>query len=49
MKGGCRGIDEGGDVWERYRDFVLTVADEVCEWTKGKGKCRHGETWWWDE
>jgi hypothetical protein len=26
---------------------VLAAADEVCGWTKGK--CRHGETWWWDE
>jgi hypothetical protein len=34
-------------VWERYRDCVLAAADEVCGWTKGK--CRHGETWWWDE
>ena len=40
---GCK----DGDVWERYRDCVLTSADEVCGWTKGK--CRHGETWWWDE
>jgi hypothetical protein len=36
-----------GDVWERYKDCVLATADEVCGWTKGK--CRHGETWWWDE
>ena len=36
-----------GDVWERYRDCVLATADKVCGWTKGK--CRHGETWWWDE
>ena len=36
-----------GDVWERYKDCVLAIADEVCGWTKGK--CRHGETWWWDE
>jgi hypothetical protein len=36
-----------GDIWERYRDSVLAAADEVCGWTKGK--CRHGETWWWDE
>ena len=41
--GGCN----DGDVWERYRDCVLDTADEVCGWTKGKG--RHGETWWWDE
>lgn len=40
---GCK----DGDVWERYRDCVLTTADEVCGWTKGK--CRHGETWWWHE
>jgi hypothetical protein len=26
---------------------VLAAANEVCGWTKGK--CRHGETWWWDE
>ncbi|ESN98957.1 hypothetical protein HELRODRAFT_67113 [Helobdella robusta] len=32
-----------GDVWERYRDCVLTTADKVCGWTKGK--CRHDETW----
>jgi hypothetical protein len=36
-----------GDIWERYRDCVLAMADEVCGWTKGK--CRHSETWWWDE
>jgi hypothetical protein len=36
-----------GDIWERYRDCLLAAADEVCGWTKGK--CRHGETWWWDE
>jgi hypothetical protein len=36
-----------GNIWERYRDCVLAAADEVCGWTKGK--CRHGETWWWDE
>jgi hypothetical protein len=36
-----------GDIWERYRDCVLAAADEVCGWKKGK--CRHGETWWWDE
>ena len=41
-----RGCNDG-DVWERYRDCVLDTADEVCGWTKGKG--RHGETWWWDE
>ena len=26
---------------------MLATADKVCGWTKGK--CRHGETWWWDE
>jgi hypothetical protein len=36
-----------GDIWERYRDCVLAAAYEVCGWTKGK--CRHGETWWWDK
>jgi hypothetical protein len=36
-----------GDTWERHRDCVLAAADEVCGWTKGK--CMHGETWWWDE
>ena len=35
------------DVWERYRECVLAASDEVCGWTKGK--CRHGETWWWNE
>ena len=42
-RGGCN----DSDVWERYRDCVLAVADDVCGWTKGKP--RHGETWWWDE
>jgi hypothetical protein len=36
-----------GNVWEQYRSYVLKAADEVCRWTKGK--CRHGETWWWNE
>ena len=26
---------------------MLEAADEVCGWTKGK--CRHGETWWWGD
>ena len=34
---GCK----DGDVRERYSDCVLTTADEVCGWTKGK--CGHGE------
>jgi hypothetical protein len=36
-----------GDIWERNRDCVLAAADEVCGCTKGK--CRYGETRWWDE
>ena len=34
-------------MWESYRDCVVAAADEVCGWMKGK--CKHGETWWWDE
>lgn len=33
--------------WEQYKDCVLKNAEKVCGWTKGK--CRHGETWWWKE
>jgi hypothetical protein len=36
-----------GNVWVQYKNCVLKVADEVCGWTKGR--CRHGETWWWNE
>ena len=42
-----KGEREEGEVWEQYKSCVLKAADEVCGWTKGK--CRHGETWWWNE
>jgi hypothetical protein len=42
-KGACG----NGKVWEQYKNCVLKAADEVCGWTKGR--CRHGETWWWNE
>ena len=41
------GVCEEDDVRQQYKSCVLKAADEVCGWTKGK--CRHGETWWWNE
>ena len=37
----------GKDCWEAFRDCTLATSDEVCGSTKGK--CQHGETWWWKE
>ena len=39
--------EEDGEVWTRYKDCALKTAEEICG--KTKGKCRHGETWWWKD
>ena len=40
-------MEGNSSVWKGYQDCVVETAEEICG--KKRGKCRHGETWWWKE